>query len=244
MTDKELHRLKRQDLLQLLVSQGREAEKMKQQIKELNLLLQQSEDTCERLKNRLDEKDKKIEKLKARLDHKDERIHTLKDLVERRRSYRQIALEESGSIAEAALRLNGIFEAAQKAADQYIYNLQILSGEREAEENHDEEETWLLAQIEEELANGNDDVEQDDEVSDNNDIEQDDEVTDNEEVEQDNEDVEQDDEAVDDDQSKKNDEIESIEDTDEIAPGDDIELKLDDEDETENQDASESEHDE
>jgi hypothetical protein len=159
MTDKELHRLKRQDLLQLLVSQGREAEKMKQQIKELNLLLQQSEDTCERLKNRLDEKDKKIEKLKARLDHKDERIHTLKDLVERRRSYRQIALEESGSIAEAALRLNGIFEAAQKAADQYIYNLQILSGEREAEENHDEEEALLLAQIEEELANGNDDVE-------------------------------------------------------------------------------------
>ena len=33
---------------------------------------------------------------------------------------RRIRLEESGSIAEAALKLNGIFEAAQKAADQYL----------------------------------------------------------------------------------------------------------------------------
>lgn len=31
-----------------------------------------------------------------------------------------IRLQESGSIAEAALKLNGIFEAAQQAADQYL----------------------------------------------------------------------------------------------------------------------------
>ena len=29
----------------------------------------------------------------------------------------------SGSIAEAALKLNGIFEAAQQAADQYLYSI-------------------------------------------------------------------------------------------------------------------------
>ena len=36
---------------------------------------------------------------------------------------RKIVLEKSGSIAEAALKLNGIFEAAQQAADQYLYSI-------------------------------------------------------------------------------------------------------------------------
>ena len=35
---------------------------------------------------------------------------------------KRIRIEQSGSIAEAALRLNGIFEAAQAAADQYLWN--------------------------------------------------------------------------------------------------------------------------
>ncbi|MDD6411153.1 MAG: DNA repair protein [Oliverpabstia intestinalis] len=37
---------------------------------------------------------------------------------------RRIMIENSGSIAEAALKLNGIFEAAQAAADQYLENLE------------------------------------------------------------------------------------------------------------------------
>lgn len=36
---------------------------------------------------------------------------------------RKIVLEKSGSIAEAALKLNGIFEAAQQAVDQYLYSI-------------------------------------------------------------------------------------------------------------------------
>ncbi|MDO4308177.1 MAG: DNA repair protein [Eubacteriales bacterium] len=36
---------------------------------------------------------------------------------------RRIRIENSGSIAEAALKLNGIFEAAQAAADQYLENV-------------------------------------------------------------------------------------------------------------------------
>ena len=31
--------------------------------------------------------------------------------------------EEAGSIAEAALRINRVFEAAQEAADQYLENI-------------------------------------------------------------------------------------------------------------------------
>jgi hypothetical protein len=35
----------------------------------------------------------------------------------------KIDIEESGSIAEAALKINGVFEAAQAAADQYLDNI-------------------------------------------------------------------------------------------------------------------------
>ena len=36
---------------------------------------------------------------------------------------KQIIINEAGSIAEAALKLNNIFEIAQKAADQYLENI-------------------------------------------------------------------------------------------------------------------------
>ena len=36
---------------------------------------------------------------------------------------RRIAIEESGSIAEASLKLTKIFEEAQKAADLYVENM-------------------------------------------------------------------------------------------------------------------------
>ncbi len=38
---------------------------------------------------------------------------------------REIILEKSGSIAEAALALNGIFEVAQQAADDYVHSVQM-----------------------------------------------------------------------------------------------------------------------
>ena len=41
---------------------------------------------------------------------------------------RDIFLEETGSIAEAALRINGVFEAAQAAAEQYLENIRRMSG--------------------------------------------------------------------------------------------------------------------
>ena len=41
---------------------------------------------------------------------------------------RQILMNEAGSIAEAALQLNGVFEAAQNAAAQYLENIRRLSG--------------------------------------------------------------------------------------------------------------------
>lgn len=38
---------------------------------------------------------------------------------------RKIKINNSGSIAEAALKLNGLFEAAQAAADQYLENVKL-----------------------------------------------------------------------------------------------------------------------
>lgn len=74
MTDKELRKLRRDDLLQILLNQQR-------QIDELN-------EALERAQGEL--------------------------------SQRRIAIEESGSIAEAALKLNGVFKAAQASVDQFM----------------------------------------------------------------------------------------------------------------------------
>lgn len=43
---------------------------------------------------------------------------------------RKINIEKAGSIAEAALQLSGIFEAAQEAAELYLENLQLRTGEQ------------------------------------------------------------------------------------------------------------------
>lgn len=130
MTDKELHRLSRKDLLQLLLEQGRENEEIKRQLAETEEILQRLEENYERLRKRL--------------DRKDEQIHKLRDILQSERTKRKIELSEAGSIAEAALRLNVIFEAAQKAADQYLYNIKMLNGGEEQEQDADQEEAYFL----------------------------------------------------------------------------------------------------
>ncbi len=85
MTDQELRKLNRRDLLELLVSQSRERDYMQAEL--------------------------------ARMK---------KDLQDRR-----IQVEQAGSIAQAALQLNGVFEAAQAAAEQYLQNIEQRSREIE-----------------------------------------------------------------------------------------------------------------
>lgn len=79
MTNEELRKLNRKDLLKLLVRQGRE---------------------CDSLRARLEEAEAALED-------------------------RRIRIEKSGSLAEAALQINGVFEAAQAAAQQYLENIRI-----------------------------------------------------------------------------------------------------------------------
>lgn len=85
MTEKELHKLNRAELLEMLITQTKEVEELRVQVTELQ--------------RRLDD--------------------------------REICLEQAGSIAEASVLLNGVFEAAQAAAQQYLENIQMLSGRQE-----------------------------------------------------------------------------------------------------------------
>jgi cell division septum initiation protein DivIVA len=49
--------------------------------------------------------------------------------LEQQLTERTIRLEQTGSIAEAALQINGVMEAAQKAADQYLESIRQLEQE-------------------------------------------------------------------------------------------------------------------
>lgn len=91
MTDKELKRLKRTELLEMLLKVSKENEALRQQ---------------------LDEANKKLED-------------------------RQIIMANAGSIAEAALQINGVFDAAQKAADQYLASVMQLA-DRNSERDGDD----------------------------------------------------------------------------------------------------------
>ena len=46
---------------------------------------------------------------------------------------RDLAIQESGSLAEAALKMNGVFEAAQTAADDYLQQMRKRADELVAE---------------------------------------------------------------------------------------------------------------
>lgn len=126
MTEKELRHLRRQDFLQLLLMQGTEMQELQKTLEDTQQELELLRQSNERIKARLDEKDALIERLKSRLDAKDATIRKLVNEIAKRQENRRIELTEAGSIAAAALKLNGVFEAAQKAADQYLYNLQLL----------------------------------------------------------------------------------------------------------------------
>ena len=80
MTDKELKRLSRTELLELLLEQTRERERLELELEELR-----------------------------------------KKLADR-----QINLEKAGDIAQAVLQINGVMEAAQAAAKQYLENVERL----------------------------------------------------------------------------------------------------------------------
>ena len=79
MTDKELRRLSRRDLLEMLVAQEKENRKLRQELAEARAKLQD----------------------------------------------RSISISQAGTMAEAAMALNGVFEAADRAARQFLDNIKV-----------------------------------------------------------------------------------------------------------------------
>ncbi len=88
MTDKELKKLRRGELLELLLEQSREIDRLSQKVKELE------------------------EQLDSRI----------------------MLMKASGSMAEEAMKLNRVFEAAQAAAQQYLENVKYFSSHPDIKE--------------------------------------------------------------------------------------------------------------
>lgn len=63
------------------------------------------------------------------LESQVQQLQQKNDELERELAQRRIILNRSGSIAEAALALNGVFAAAQKAAEEYVASVQALADE-------------------------------------------------------------------------------------------------------------------
>lgn len=120
MAEKELKKLNRRNLLQMLLTQCEETERLQKELDELTRQHELMTESYERLKIKLNVKDE-------RLNEKDAKIAELNRTMEEMRASREIELEEAGSIAEAALRMNGVFEAAQRAAEQYLMNVRKMS---------------------------------------------------------------------------------------------------------------------
>jgi len=100
MTDKELKRLSRAELLEMLIAQTQEVER-------LQLLLEDAQ-------RQLDD--------------------------------RQILLNKAGSIADACIQINGVFEAAQAAAEEYLVNIRLRSQRQEEVAEHMEADAIARAE--------------------------------------------------------------------------------------------------
>ena len=94
MTEKELLKLKKSELLEIMLAQSKEIDSLREQLA----------DSKKKLKNR------------------------------------RIKIKESGSIAEASLKLTQIFEEAQKAADLYVENVKRMA-EQEVGEGGEKSES-------------------------------------------------------------------------------------------------------
>lgn len=108
MKEQELKKLKRIDLLTLLIEQCEENQRLKQQLEQ----------------------------------------------AQRKLEERRIVIEKAGSIAQAALQLNGVFEVAENAAKQYLESIQQLQKEQEQlsaklEEQSKEKARKMLQETEE-----------------------------------------------------------------------------------------------
>lgn len=105
MTEKELKKLSRAEILQMLIMQTERVEQLENELKE-----------------------------------KEEYYQCQMSALEEALADKRIRNRKAGSIAAAALEINGVLEAAQKAADQYLDNIRYIYQQLEkknSEGNHE-----------------------------------------------------------------------------------------------------------
>ena len=120
MADKELRRLKRRELLQILLVQCEESERLQQELDETGERFAAMAESYERLKKKLDIKDERLNEKDAKIAELVREVEALKAEAEKS--------QETDSFTEAAKEIDAIFEEARQAARQY------LKGVRQAEE--------------------------------------------------------------------------------------------------------------
>ena len=133
MTEKEFRKLKALDLIQILLKQSGEVAEQQSDLDRKNAQLELLLGENDIIKAKLNDRDAMTEEIKKKLDESDERIRKLEIEVKNLYSDRQITLKETGSLVQAALELNQIFELAQREAEQYIYNVERRIGARHFE---------------------------------------------------------------------------------------------------------------
>jgi septal ring factor EnvC (AmiA/AmiB activator) len=133
MTEKELHKLSRQDLLHLLLTEVKENGTLQGQLDETRSELRDTQESNDRLKARINDREEQVQRLKEKLDKKDRLldkkdayISELETKLETLNDGEYAGTGSFGSLAEASLQLNGVFEAAQTAADQYINSIKAM----------------------------------------------------------------------------------------------------------------------
>lgn len=130
MTEKELHKLTRQDLLELLLAQSKEVVRLKTVIQSLETEQEQTRVGFNRLKGKLDDKDAQIERLKGKLDQKDRTIVSLEKKAEEWRAGKRTELvSQVDQIRASAERM----KRAMREKDVQIQELKQQLAQRERE---------------------------------------------------------------------------------------------------------------
>lgn len=133
------------DLEYLKAEHEKETSQLKKELEQAKAAMKEQENSVNEaeLEAQKSQFEQTVESLKAqhqqdldalREEHKEETSHLREELEQAKKSLekREIALNEAGSIAVAALQINGVFEAAQAASQQYIENIRSLSDRQAA----------------------------------------------------------------------------------------------------------------
>ena len=128
MTEKEFRKLKRGDLLELLLAESRENTDMNHQLEQLQEQKKTLMKINAKLRQQFQQKDTELSAVLQRMEQKDLEIRELRQNVEELRKARDLKIEKAADdITDVTLKMRGVFETARKAADLYLAHIEGLS---------------------------------------------------------------------------------------------------------------------